>query len=227
MLPYLLKCLYCEHDRSYFEHVFMKIIANIKDSTDKKNILRILSDINNGIFYSQRKISKQLGISVGLSNLYVKRCLKKGWIKLKTVPKKRYIYYLTPKGFIEKSKLTAEYLSSSFSLYRNMREDSLKILTKCKKKNKRIILHSEGELSEVFILTAKEINLDFDGIVIPNSNIKNFFGIKVFSKVPKNIETIILCDIKSSHNTFLQLKRSFPNKKIIVPEILNIKKNGS
>ena len=227
MLPYLLKCLHYEHDRSYFEHVFMKIIANIKDSTDKKNILRILSDINNGIFYSQRKISKQLGISVGLSNLYVKRCLKKGWIKLKTVPKKRYIYYLTPKGFIEKSKLTAEYLSSSFSLYRNMREDSLKILTKCKKKNKRIILHSEGELSEVFILTAKEINLDFDGIVIPNSNIKNLFGIKVFSKVPKNIETIILCDIKSSHNTFLKLKKSFPNKKIIVPEILNIKKIGN
>ena len=50
MLPYLLKCLHYEHDRSYFEHVFMKIIANIKDSTDKKNILRILSDINNGIF---------------------------------------------------------------------------------------------------------------------------------------------------------------------------------
>ena len=43
------------------------------------------------------------------------------------------------KGFIEKSKLTAEYLSSSFSLYRNMREDSLKILTKCKEKNKRIV----------------------------------------------------------------------------------------
>ena len=65
------------------------------------------------------------------------------------------------------------------------------------------------------------------GIVIPNSNIKNFFGIKVFSKVPKNIETIILCDIKSSHNTFLQLRKSFPNKKIIVPEILNIKKIGN
>ena len=108
-----------------------------------------------------------------------------------------------------------------------MREDSLKILTKCKEKNKRIVLHSEGELSEVFILTAKEINLDFDGIVIPNSNIKNLFGIKVFSKVPKNIETIILCDIKSSHNTFLQLKKSFPNKEIIVPEILNIKKIGN
>ena len=112
----------------------MKTFANIKNSTDKKNILHILSDISNGIFHSQRKISIQLGISAGLANSYVKRCLKKGWIKFQTVPKKRYIYYLTPKGFIEKSKLTAEYLSSSFSLYRNMRKDCLKILTKCKKK---------------------------------------------------------------------------------------------
>ena len=112
----------------------MKTFANIKNSTDKKNILHILSDINNGIFHSQRKISRQLGISVGLANLYIKRCMKKGWIKLQTVPKRRYMYYLTPKGFIEKSKLTAEYLSSSFSLYRNMRKDCLKILTKCKKK---------------------------------------------------------------------------------------------
>ena len=208
----------------------MKTFANIKNSTDKKNILRILSDINNGIFHSQRKISRQLGISAGLANSYVKRCLKKGLIKLQTVPKKRYIYYLTPKGFIEKSKLTAEYLSSSFSLYRNMRKDCLKILTKCKKKNNKIFLYSASELSEVFILTAKEINLEFYGIVIPNSNLKKFFGIKVFPKVSKNsvkIETIILCDIQNSYDTFLKLKKFFPKKEIIVPQILNIKKIGN
>ena len=208
----------------------MKTFANIKNSTDKKNILRILSDINNGIFHSQRKISRQLGISAGLANSYVKRCLKKGLIKLQTVPKKRYIYYLTPKGFIEKSKLTAEYLSSSFSLYRNMRKDCLKILTKCKKKNNKIFLYSASELSEVFILTAKEINLEFYGIVIPNSNLKNFFGIKVFPKVSKNsvkIETIILCDIQNSYDTFLKLKKFFPKKEIIAPQILNIKKIGN
>ena len=205
----------------------MKTFTNVKNSTDKKNILRILSDINDGIFYSQRKISRQLGISAGLANSYVKRCLKKGWIKLKNVPKKRYIYYLTPKGFIEKSKLTAEYLSSSFSLYRNMREDCLKILMKYKKKNKKIILYSASELSEVFVLTANEIDLEFSGIVIPNSNLKNFFGIKVFPKIPRNnikVEIIILCDIKSSYDTFLKLKKFFPKKEIVVPKILNIKK---
>ena len=208
----------------------MKTFANIKNSTDKKNILHILSDINNGIFHSQRKISRQLGISAGLANLYIKRCVKKGWIKLQTVPKKRYIYYLTPKGFIEKSKLTAEYLSSSFSLYRNMRKDCLKILTKCKKENNKIVLYSGSELSEVFILTAKEINLEFYGIVIPNSNLKNFFGIKVFPKLSKNsvkIETIILCDIQNSYDTFLKLKKFFPKTEIIAPQILNIKKIGN
>ena len=81
-------------------------------------------------FIHKGKYQNNLVYLLAYPILYIKRCLKKGWIKLKTVPKKRYIYYLTPKGFIEKSKLTAEYLTSSFSLYRNMREDSLKILTK-------------------------------------------------------------------------------------------------
>ena len=205
----------------------MKTFTNIKNSIDKKNILRILSDINDGIFGSQRKISKQLGISAGLANSYVKRCLKKGWIKLQTVPKKRYIYYLTPKGFIEKSKLTAEYLSSSFSLYRNMRKDCLKILTKCKKKNQKIILYSASELSEVFILTAKEINFEFCGVIISNSKLKSFFDIKVLPKITKKdlkIETIILCDIENPYDTYLKLKKFFPKKEIIVPKILNIKK---
>ena len=205
----------------------MKTFTSIKNSTDKKNILRILSDINDGIFGSQRKISKQLGISAGLANSYVKRCLKKGWIKLQTVPKRRYIYYLTPKGFIEKSKLTAEYLSSSFSLYRNMREDCLKILTKCKKKKQKIVLYSASELSEVFILTAKEINFEFCGVIIPNSKLKSFFDIKVLPKITKKdlkIEIIIVCDIENSYDTYLKLKKFFPKKEIIVPKILNIKK---
>ena len=202
----------------------MKTFSNIKHTTDKKNTLRILSDIGNGIFSSQRKVSKQLGISAGLVNSYIKRCLKKGWIKLQTVPKKRYIYFLTPKGFVEKSKLTAEYLASSFSLYRNMREDCSKILCKYKKK-KKIFLYSASELSEVFILTAREINLEFSGIIIPKSNVKDFFGLKVFSQIPKNnseIDKIIFCEMKDSFVSLKNLQKSFGKNKIIIPKILRI-----
>ena len=49
----------------------MKIFSNIKSETDKENILKILSDIHNGIIDSQRKISKQLEISVALLNSFL------------------------------------------------------------------------------------------------------------------------------------------------------------
>lgn len=206
----------------------MKTFSNIKNDTDGKNILRILSDIHDGIYLSQRKISHKLGISAGLTNSYVKRCVKKGWIKIKSVPRKRYIYYLTPKGFIEKSKLTAEYLKSSFSLYRDMREECQKILKKCKKKNlKKILLYFSSELSEVFILTAREIKINFSGIVIPLSKQDKFFGIKILSNLPKNskeIDSIILCDIKNSYSSYLLLKKKYPESKIITPKILRIRK---
>ena len=112
----------------------MKVFPNLKSTTDKKNILKILTDINKGVNSSQRSMSFKLGISAGLANSYIKRCVSKGWVKIKSVPKRRYMYYLTPKGFLEKSKLTAEYLSSSFELYRNMRNECHQILLDCKKK---------------------------------------------------------------------------------------------
>ena len=49
----------------------MKIFSNIKSETDKKKILKILSDIHNVIIASRRKISKQLEISVALLNSFL------------------------------------------------------------------------------------------------------------------------------------------------------------
>ena len=39
--------------------------------------------------------------------------MDKGLVKIKNLPKNRYLYYLTPEGFTERTKLTAEYLKSS------------------------------------------------------------------------------------------------------------------
>ena len=63
---------------------------------------------------SQRQLATDLGIALGLANAYVKRCMKKGLMKVSQVPARRYSYYLTPEGFAEKARLTSEYLSFSF-----------------------------------------------------------------------------------------------------------------
>ncbi len=72
---------------------------------------------------SQRHIAAELGIALGLVNAYLKRCIKKGWVKVNQAPARRYAYYLTPQGFTEKSRLTVDYLSSSFPFFRRAKAD--------------------------------------------------------------------------------------------------------
>ena len=66
---------------------------------------------------TQRRLASDLGVALGLVNAYSKSCINKGLVKVRDAPARRYAYYLTPKGFAEKSRLTIEYLTHSFSLF--------------------------------------------------------------------------------------------------------------
>ena len=44
-----------------------------------------------------------MGVALGLANSYLKRCIRKGFIKITEAPANRYLYYLTPQGFAEKA----------------------------------------------------------------------------------------------------------------------------
>src|SRR5262245_55008305 len=91
-------------------------------SEDDRIVLSLLNSVDDGA-QSQRRIAEELGIALGLVNAYLKRCVKKGLVKVSQAPARRYAYYLTPKGFAEKSRLTVEYLSASFSFFRRARSD--------------------------------------------------------------------------------------------------------
>ena len=79
--------------------------------------LGILEAVERGHEISQRSMALELNIALGLVNAYLKRCIKKGLVKVQQVPKGRFAYYLTPQGFAEKSRLTASYLSFSFDFF--------------------------------------------------------------------------------------------------------------
>ncbi|MGL4729464.1 MAG: winged helix-turn-helix transcriptional regulator, partial [Bosea sp. (in: a-proteobacteria)] len=88
--------------------------ADIAGSEDeRRHIAGLLASVEREAHVSQRKLASELGVALGLVNTYIKRCVKKGLIKVQEVPSRRYAYYLTPHGFAEKSRLTAEYLSWS------------------------------------------------------------------------------------------------------------------
>src|SRR5882757_10140192 len=90
---------------------------------NKRIVLGLLNSVEHDGEQSQRRIAAELGIALGLVNAYLKRCVKKGLVKVSEAPARRYAYYLTPKGFNEKSRLTVEYLSSSFIFFRQAKAD--------------------------------------------------------------------------------------------------------
>src|SRR5213593_3492440 len=94
-------------------------------STERE--LEILTAIGEGRPLTQRALAQRLGIALGLTNLYLKRLAKKGSIKITEFPRKpharkRLRYVLTPKGLLEKTRLTYDYLSYSLGIYRRTRE---------------------------------------------------------------------------------------------------------
>src|SRR5579871_3772411 len=126
---------------------------------DDRIVLNLLNSVDDGA-QSQRRIAEDLGIALGLVNAYLKRCVKKGLVKVSEAPARRYAYYLTPQGFAEKSRLTVQYLSDSFSFFRLAKSDCARVLERAKAKGfSRIVLSGKSDLAEVAILCAVEANV--------------------------------------------------------------------
>ena len=80
-------------------------------NNEELDILKIVAE-NPAI--SQRKISEQTGISLGQVNFLIKKCAKKGLIKIEGQTAKSIRYNITPKGMAEKAEKTAEYIRYSY-----------------------------------------------------------------------------------------------------------------
>src|ERR1700743_847632 len=102
------------------------------DHENERIVLDLLTSGEHDGDRSQRHIAAELGIALGLVNAYLKRCVKKGLVKVYDAPARRYAYYLTPQGFAEKSRLTVQYLSDSFSFFRMAKGDCAQVFEQAK-----------------------------------------------------------------------------------------------
>jgi len=90
--------------------------------------LQLLNELEKDGSVTQRTLAKTLGVALGLTNLYLKRLIKKGYIKVTTIPRNRIKYLLTPHGIAEKSRLTYEYIQYTLYYYREVRERLKQVL---------------------------------------------------------------------------------------------------
>ncbi len=64
---------------------------------------------------SQRDLAKLAGLSLGMTNMLVKRFVSRGWVKLVRARGRAWVYALTPEGFDEVASRTFDFLRRTAS----------------------------------------------------------------------------------------------------------------
>ena len=143
--------------------------------------LFLLSEVERDAGVTQRSLSTKLGVALGLTNLYLKRLARKGYIKITTIPRNRIQYLLTPQGLTEKSRLTYLYMQYSLSYYRDMRARLKEMMSTCAASyGQRVVIYGTTELAELAYLSLREMNIDCVGF-IDGSSRESFLSCPVSS----------------------------------------------
>ena len=181
---------------------------------------------NSGV--SQRSLSNELGIALGLTNAYLKRCVRKGLVKMAQAPANRYAYYLTPQGFSEKSRLTARYLKRSFDFYREARNECEELLRQCSAKRwQRVALAGLGELAEIAVLCSLQHDVSLIAVIDDRVGRGEFMSVPIKSSIEAvgDVDAILLTDVARPQSSFTALSQDFPPERILTPRLLKVSRS--
>ena len=112
--------------------------------------LTLFNTVENSPEINQRQLAQELDVSLGLTNTYFQRVLKKGWVRAKQVKPRRWLYFITPQGVLEKSRLSLSYMHRTLQSFRELKskgDEHLKILSE--KGVQGIHLCGDNDLTEV------------------------------------------------------------------------------
>jgi DNA-binding MarR family transcriptional regulator len=205
----------------------MMYLVHIMNTNGKEDslTLSLLQAIDKQSNVTQRHLADRLGVALGLANSYLKRCVTKGLVKIEQAPANRYLYYLTPKGFTEKSRLTAEYLSISFGFYRRASASCSEVFQQCINQNiHNIILCGISELAEIAILRSREFNINIIGFIDRESSEIEYLGYPVWKSPMQNPEydAYIITSLQNPEAMLDYINVEDGEKTIFVPAILGV-----
>ena len=197
------------------------------DPDDGAILLGLLETVAADGTRTQRRMASDLGIALGLVNAYLKRCVTKGLIKVREAPTRRYAYYLTPKGAAEKSRLTVDYLSHSFSFFREARSSCAQTLAQCRTHGfESVALLGVSDLAEIAIICARESPIEIVGIIdaaaTPGQQLLGVPVVRDLRELPRNPDAFVVTDLKRGHDTHAEAVAAYEAKRVFAPPVLRI-----
>lgn len=192
--------------------------------------LDFLSSLEQGEAVTQMRLSKRVDVSIGLINALLKRAIHKGYVKARSAPYRRYAYYLTPRGFAEKSRLVASYLENSLAFFRTARQEYGDLFAAARRSGiRRLAFAGNGEMTEIALLAAREADMEIVAVVDRLSNEDQFHGIPIVRAIEdlRGAEALVITESRRPQQTFDLLVQSVPGARILAPRILRITRGAS
>jgi DNA-binding MarR family transcriptional regulator len=200
------------------------------DAEKTRIMLGLLESVGRGGEQSQRRLASELGVALGLVNAYLRRCINKGLVKVRDAPARRYAYYLTPNGFAEKSRLTVEYLSYSFSLFRQAKKDYTAVLVGARARGiSRVAILGVSDLAEIAVICALDLDIAIAAVVDDRSEADRFVGIpitKSFDAIDSSVDALLVTGVNASRETIAAAVERYGAERVLVPDLLGMRAAG-
>ena len=107
-----------------FVQILNTFYNTMKKKSDQFDVLRKIQSKPNA---TQRALAEELGFSLGKLNYCLKALKNKGLVKIahfkKNKNKLNYIYFLTPKGIAEKTKLSLDFMKRKMKEYDELKKE--------------------------------------------------------------------------------------------------------
>lgn len=199
---------------------------NNSGSKDDELTRELLDAIEQRSDVSQRHLSATLGIALGLTNSYLKRCARRGFVKIKEVPANRYLYYLTPKGFAEKSRLTARFLSTSLDFYRQAAESCGALFATCRENQwQTVVLCGVSDLAEIAYMRSAAMSVEVLGIYDPKFPGREFASLPVWKnwRSAGKVQAYIVTNLDDPLKMYWEvLEHASRPECVLVPDVLGL-----
>ncbi|HXD21625.1 MAG TPA: winged helix-turn-helix transcriptional regulator [Vicinamibacterales bacterium] len=145
---------------------------------ESRRDLQLLRTLEQESSITQRTLASRLGIALGLTNLYLRRLIRKGYVKCVTASPNRLVYSLTPKGVARKARLTYEFMKYSLDFYRDARQHLRGSLAAAVAQQNRVAIYGTGDAAELVFLLLREMGLELVAVFGPEAD-GRFLGLPV------------------------------------------------
>jgi DNA-binding MarR family transcriptional regulator len=193
--------------------------------SDEMRDLRLLEELEKHPIVSQRELSHKFGIALGVTNACLKRMARKGLIRIRDLNPRKIGYYLTPKGFVEKTRLTIHLISFRVQHYSELKKVIANRLLEMQRDGRqRVVFYGVSDEMEVAFVTLQGVNLKLVGIVEDDEKLKPqiIFGYELepVSRVQElKPDCIMITSLSENEKKKETLKDIFGSNSIYIKDI--------